>query len=130
MVRKFEILNYYSIHGFGMNSSSNIFTSCFKKPSRLDIVVVKTTKYNEGEKIISRIVGVPGDTLVIKNGVLFVNGKDVDKLLGIIATDTINSDPLVIDKGKAFLMGDNRKKSYDSRHYGQIDLEEIIATKL
>lgn len=134
LIRKFEILNYYTMQGSGMESGTNtrgyIITSCLKQASRLDLVIVKTANYDEHVKIISRLVGLPGDTLIIKNGVLYVNGINIDEKLQINYSDTLKADTIIVGKEKGFLMGDNRKKSYDSRHYGQIDLYEIIATEL
>ena len=75
-------------------------------------------------------MGLPGDTLEIANGVLYVNGVDQDDLFGLKADDTTNMGKVVVGEGKAFIMGDNRKQSYDSRHFGQIRWEEIVSSEL
>ncbi|MDA3882625.1 MAG: signal peptidase I [Bacteroidales bacterium] len=129
-IRELDVFNYYVIEDTGMKSSRRVFASSLKEPNRLDIVIVETEKYDLNTTIISRLVGVPGDTLLFLSGMLYVNGENIDKILRIKPSNSLNTDTIILGPNKAFLIGDNRLDSHDSRHYGPIDIKEIIATEL
>jgi len=74
--------------------------------------------------LIKRVIAYEGDQLDIKNGVVRVNDKVVVQSADI--TQKIN---LKIPKGKVFVMGDNYRRSYDSRDIGCLNLKDIIAYK-
>ena len=86
--------------------------------------------------LIKRVVGVPGDKLVLKNGSVtlynsqYPNGTDLNKLLGITLDATYVNEPLAITvpDHSVFVMGDNRKEggSYDSRAFGSISTDFIV----
>ena len=86
---------------------------------RGDIVVFYDPDvYNE--RMVKRIIGLPGDTIEIKDGEVFVNGEHLDEnsyLSSDIYTDTGTSDTYVVPEKCLFLMGDNRGNSYDSRYW-------------
>lgn len=89
---------------------------------RFDIVVVKESN----EKLIKRIIGLPGDKVTIKNNKLYINDKYVEQdfLSKDIEDTDFTSD--VIPDNCYFVMGDNRDDSLDSRVLGCFSKDDII----
>jgi signal peptidase I len=79
--------------------------------------------------VIKRVIAVSGDRLMLKDGMVIVNGVVLHE--PYIAGSTRGADflkdneELVIPQNKIFIMGDNRKESFDSRHYGFIGYEDV-----
>lgn len=81
-------------------------------------------------RLIKRVIGIPGDKVEIRNNVLYINDEPVtedyarvDPGLGIVPNGSM--DPLVVQKGQLFVLGDNRGQSMDSRNFGVIDMEWV-----
>ncbi|ALC89113.1 signal peptidase I [Bacillus sp. FJAT-18017] len=100
---------------------------------RFDIVVFHA---NETENYIKRVIGLPGDKIEYKNDKLFINGKqykehylaEYKKELDSYG-DTgplTNNFTATVPKDTIFVMGDNRRKSMDSRHIGPISKDKVI----
>lgn len=109
-------------------------------PERYAIVVFKqkTSSYEgtEDKQLIKRVIGLPGDRVVIKNGdVTVYNDENPD---GFNVDDngpeaslneyTDGDIDLVVQEGQVFVLGDNRKNSLDSRAFGTIDASSIVGT--
>ena len=95
----------------------------FKELERFDIVVIET-----GDTyLIKRIIGLPGEIIEYKKGVLYINGKKM-KDPYYKKNNTTDFESVKIPKGHYFVMGDNRSNSIDSRIIGVIDKEDIIGT--
>ena len=102
---------------------------------RFDVVILKAP--DENVEYIKRVIGMPGDTVEMKSGVLYINGKKVDQ--PFINTEALAKQTVFIDdftlesltgeskvpEGKYFVLGDNRGVSKDSRMIGFIDRSEI-----
>ncbi|MEC8945679.1 MAG: signal peptidase I [Chloroflexota bacterium] len=93
-------------------------------PSRADIVVFKKKTLNE-KHLIKRVIGLPGDTVSIKNGKVYVNGQILEEVYGIIYDDS-NLNEIMVQNGYFFVLGDNRPISQDSRSWGMVSKEQII----
>ncbi len=101
-----------------------------KKPEANDIVAFYPTGNKNAKVSIKRIVGIPGDTIIIQRGTLYVNGTVYDDA---VSTETMTeagraSTEIVLKDGEYFVLGDNRNNSEDSRYetIGNILEDEII----
>lgn len=97
-----------------------------KSYERFDIIV-----FDYGDsKLVKRIIGLPGETLEYKDGVLYINGEVVDDPFALATKDFKLSDLgiEVIPEGYYFVMGDNRSNSSDSRMIGPISEDTINGT--
>ena len=78
---------------------------------------------------IKRVIGIPGDHVVIKNGKVFINGEIIEEKYLEPGKITDNGNGNCIDvtvpENTVFVMGDNREESMDSRCFGCIPLEKI-----
>lgn len=111
-----------------------IIVSKLSKIQRFDHVVFLAP--NGEEYYIKRVIGLPGDSIEMKDDVLVINGKEYEEPYvnretndSIRVTEDFTLEQLTGEKavpeGYIFVMGDNRLKSYDSRHYGLIPMEDI-----
>ncbi len=106
----------------------------FGKPQRGDVIVFRFPE-DEEKDFIKRIVGGPGDTVQVRNKVVFVNGEPLDDKTftqridpGIIDSTVNPRDnfgPVTVPEGSYFVMGDNRDQSLDSRFWGYVREEKI-----
>ena len=94
-------------------------------PSRIergDVIIVKAAD----QKIVKRVVGVPGDSIQIYDGRVYINGEMTDN----IDTDYagIAMAPIFLEDGEYFILGDNRGNSLDSRYtkIGVINERQIL----
>lgn len=94
---------------------------------RFDIVVL----YYNNERLVKRIIGLPGDNIEYKNSILYVNGKQVEEKFIDVETNDFKLSKLGYDKipnGYYFVVGDNRNTSLDSRTIGLIKENTISGT--
>ena len=89
--------------------------------NRFDIIVLDEEKDNE--KIIKRVIGLPGETVAIKKGKIYINDKEIDDEYAYVETSDYNKVTLRDDE--YFILGDNRLISKDSRYFGPIKDNEI-----
>lgn len=88
---------------------------------RFNIVVLN----HDGEKLIKRVVGMPGEDIEYKNNKLYINGKLLKNNYGKGKTDDFKD---YCPKGYYFVMGDNRENSLDSRYFSCVDKKDILGT--
>ena len=81
----------------------------------------------EPEDLIKRVVAVAGDTVVARDGVLYVNNQPLAEPYVQPGAGTFRLDEAVtVPEGQVFVMGDNRENSQDSRYFGPIPTDSII----
>lgn len=104
---------------------ANKFIYRFTEPERGDVVVFESVE-GGGEDLIKRIVGVPGDTIMVRNGQLYVNGElQNERYVNLELPDVSYFGPTEVPPGHVFVMGDNRSNSRDSRFFGPVPYENI-----
>lgn len=95
---------------------------------RGDIAIIRDDA--KGIYLIKRVIGVGGDTVEVKNGVLYVNNETlVEPYLLSQDWDAVDFS-IVVPEGMIFVMGDNRDDSYDSRQAGPFSLENVYGRYL
>ena len=101
-------------------------------PRRGDIVVFRAADDAKSSLHIKRVIGLPGETVQIKKGKVYINGKklksDIYGITKYIDEPGIAEEPLELGKDEYFCLGDNRPVSYDSRYeeVGSVHRSEII----
>lgn len=93
--------------------------------SRFSIVVVKT----DSDRIIKRVIGLPGDTIEFKDNILYVNGEEVKEEFSHDITHNFRLEEIgyeVIPEDYYFVVGDNRGNSKDSRIIGLVHKSQIL----
>ena len=99
-------------------------------PDRFDVVICKYP--GRRDNYVKRVIGLPGETLEVKKGVLYIDGEAIEEpFLSDLRTERFdkisnNFGPIVIGEGEYFVMGDNRDNSNDSRNVGVITEEMVI----
>ncbi len=96
----------------------------FNPPQRGDIVVFHIAD-REGADLVKRVVGLPGETVELRDGRVFIDGELLPEPY-LTGFDDSNEAPLSVPAGHYYVLGDNRGVSYDSRFMGPIPMEQII----
>ena len=118
-----------------LHDSDRMFMSKLGDIKRFDIVVLQAP--DQDKEYIKRVIGIPGDTIEVKDAKLYINGQVVDQ--PFINTELLLNKTVYIDdftlqeltgelkvpEGKYFVMGDNRGVSKDSRMIGFIERSAI-----
>ena len=101
----------------------------FSQPERFDVIVF-SYRYQKGRYYTKRVIGLPGETVQIKDGAVFIDGK---RLMDDVSTEWIKKsgraeEPVRLEEDEYFVLGDNRNYSSDSRDtdVGNIRRDEII----
>jgi signal peptidase I len=103
----------------------------WRNPKRQQIVVFEAPPVAGGQDFIKRVIGLPGDTVEIRGGVVFVNGQPLNEPYRKDPPDPSEyRGPWKVPPGDYFMMGDNRENSYDSRFWGFVPRKAIIGTPL
>jgi signal peptidase I len=85
----------------------------------------------DGRRTVKRVIGLPGDTVVIKDSVLYVNDRVVDEpYVDHALIDAYYSRTYTVSDGTVFLLGDNRGNSIDSRDYGPVPFDDLLGRVL
>ena len=117
-----------------VNCYSSTILIDFGSPERGDVIVFRYPE-DEEKDFIKRVVGIPGDEIMIRNKVVYVNGSPLDDKdftqridPGIIdgrINPRDNFGPVIVPEDSYFMMGDNRDQSLDSRFWGFVKSHKI-----
>jgi len=101
------------------------------EPRRGDVVVFYYPD-DESQKFIKRIIGLPGETIFISDGIVYIDGQPLDESAYLTAETYGVSGPFTIPDDCYFMMGDNRNSSNDSRFWTNhfVHKDKIIAKAL
>ena len=83
-------------------------------PERFDIVICNYPNTSDGKYRVKRVVGMPGETIELVGGRLYVNGEFVEQNFDMTPNQT-NFGPFTVPQDHYFVLGDNRNNSKDSR---------------
>jgi signal peptidase I len=101
----------------------------FGGPQRGDIAVLVPPGDQEDFDLIKRVIGLPGDSLLIKQGQVFINGQPLDEpYIRFRAVYSFPADgkPITIPDGQYFVLGDNRSNSRDSHLGWLVPAENLV----
>ena len=98
----------------------------FSNPARGDVVIISPDWM--GEALVKRVIGLPGETIDIKDGAVYINGSPLTEpyFNGTTTVPPGVYDHVALQQGQYFVMGDNRPGSDDSRVFGPVPRQDII----
>jgi signal peptidase I len=95
----------------------------FGEYNRGDIIVFHFP-LNPDEELVKRIIGLPGDNVVVKDNQVYVNGQKLDE--PYIAQAPLYSGEWIVPEGTLFVLGDNRNNSNDSKDWGLLPQDNVV----
>jgi signal peptidase I len=93
-------------------------------PRRGDVVVLRMPERGP-ELLIKRIIALPGETIDIRNGTVFIDQQALDEPYLVRRPDS-TFGPTTVPEGHVFVLGDNRGASNDSRSFGPVPIDRIV----
>ena len=102
----------------------------WRQPKRQQLIIFRSVM-EPGTDLVKRVIGLPGDTIEIREGVVHVNGAPLDE--AYLAAPMGRSErfgPVQVPPESFFVMGDNRANSYDSRYWGSVPRRNIVGAPL
>ena len=97
----------------------------FHGPQRFDIVVLKMPNHGE-ELLIKRVIGLPGETVEIRDGHVYVDGNLLAEPFTDQSTHPGRNSKVIVPPLHIYVMGDNRDRSNDSRSFGPVPIDNLI----
>lgn len=102
----------------------------FTKPKRNDVIVFKQSGDEHSYYNIKRVIGLPGETVQIKDGFIYINGDKLDEKykFDAISNGGLANEEITLDAKEYFVLGDNRNASEDSRYanIGLVMKQDIV----
>lgn len=142
-VLSLTVFTFFPIRGYGMMPTladkDVVFVNRLEPIKRFSLVLIQQP--GKKEKLVRRVIGLPGEEVRYQDDQLFVNNREVTERfianerqeandMKTLFTQNFTLQQLLkeprVPEGKYFVLGDNRPYSTDSRYYGWIDEKEII----
>ncbi|MBQ7863986.1 MAG: signal peptidase I [Lachnospiraceae bacterium] len=99
-------------------------------PQRYDVIVFSQNKSGHGYYNMKRVIGLPGETVEIVNGEVYINGNKMDEVIPVekMRVAGLADDAILLGENEFFVLGDNRNYSEDSRfaNIGTVVKNDII----
>lgn len=100
----------------------------WREPHRQQVVIFRAPLPGAPD-FVKRVIGLPGDTVEIRRGVVWVNGKALEEpYRNTLADPQENYAAVMVPPARYFVLGDNRGNSYDSRYWGFVPRSAIVGT--
>jgi signal peptidase I len=97
----------------------------FHGPQRFDVVVLRMPSQGD-ELLIKRVVGLPGETVEIRGGHVYINGEQLEEPFTNAETRPGRDSKVLVPPLHVFVLGDNRNHSNDSRSFGPVPIDNVI----
>jgi signal peptidase I len=116
---------------------TNIHIPLWREPKRLQIVIFKPPFDPAQPDYVKRVIGLPGETVDVRDGAVWINGKKLAENYTIGRSEPPGRSqliapftglPFTVPKDCYFVMGDNRENSLDSRYWGCVPRNDILGT--
>jgi len=120
---------------------TNLHLPLWRNPKRQQIIIFKPPFDPSQPDYVKRAIGLPGDTIDIRDGAVWVNGQRLAENYTIGRTERVDPNaytgafagmsqvmPYKVPEDCYFAMGDNRQNSFDSRFWGCVPRDDIIGT--
>jgi signal peptidase I len=120
---------------------TNLHVPLWRTPKRQQIVIFRPVIRGEQSDIIKRVIGLPGETVDVRDGGVWINGSRLQENYAVGRTEPADPTqylagfegrskvfPYTVPRDCFFVMGDNRENSLDSRYTGCIPRENIVGT--
>ena len=133
MERTLLVGDHLLVSRFGYDAQvpfTGLHMKLWRDPERGQMIVFRAPLPGAPDYV-KRVIGLPGDKLEIRRGLVWINGRPLVEPYRYGAPNAHeNLGPVAVPAGHYFMMGDNRDNSYDSRYWGTVPRENIIGTPL